>query len=60
MRALYDYAATQPDEFSFQAGDVIAITQTNPDGWWQGELLDELRRGIEGTTCPSNFLVLLD
>lgn len=62
MRALYDYTATMPEEFSFQANDVIAITQTDPDGWWQGELLDEARRrnGGGGNVLPSNFVDLLN
>ncbi|OAV92284.1 hypothetical protein PTTG_03944 [Puccinia triticina 1-1 BBBD Race 1] len=62
VRALYDYAATMPEEFSFQANDVIAITQTDPDGWWQGELVDEFKRnlnarnGHRGNVLPSNFV----
>ncbi|KAI7941823.1 hypothetical protein MJO29_013897 [Puccinia striiformis f. sp. tritici] len=66
VRALYDYTATMPEEFSFQANDIIAITQTDPDGWWQGELLDEFRRaqnkrdGNGGNVLPSNFVDLLN
>jgi hypothetical protein len=53
VQALYDYAATIDEEFSFQAGDIIAVFQTDPDGWWQGELLDEDRKQIGGNTFPS-------
>ncbi|WFD36295.1 formin-binding protein [Malassezia cuniculi] len=59
VKALYDYAATMPEEFSFTAGDIIAVTHTEPDGWWQGELLDENRRVPGANTFPSNFVVLL-
>ncbi|WFD41870.1 formin-binding protein [Malassezia psittaci] len=59
VKALYDYAATMPEEFSFTAGDIIAVTHTEPDGWWQGELLDEARRVPGANTFPSNFVVLL-
>ena len=59
VKALYDYAASMPEEFSFTAGDIIAVTHTEPDGWWQGELLDEARRVPGANTFPSNFVVLL-
>jgi len=59
VKALYDYTATLPEEFSFTAGDIIAVTHTEPDGWWQGELLDEARRVPGAYTFPSNFVVLL-
>ncbi|KNZ58240.1 hypothetical protein VP01_196g9 [Puccinia sorghi] len=66
VRALYDYTATMAEEFSFQANDIIAITHTDPDGWWQGELMDEGRRlrnranGHPGNVLPSNFVDLLN
>ena len=59
VKALYDYQASLPEEFSFTAGDIIAVTHTEPDGWWQGELLDETRRMPGANTFPSNFVVLL-
>lgn len=59
VKALYDYQASLPEEFSFTAGDIIAVTHTEPDGWWQGELLDEARRVPGANTFPSNFVVLL-
>jgi hypothetical protein len=58
VKALYDYQATIPQEFDFQAGDIIAVTDTPDDGWWSGELLDEARR-VEGRNVfPSNFVCL--
>lgn len=43
VKALYDYTATIPEEFDFQAGD-IAVAATPEDVWWSGELLDEVQR----------------
>ncbi|KDR75592.1 hypothetical protein GALMADRAFT_68235 [Galerina marginata CBS 339.88] len=58
VKALYDYAATIDEEFDFQSGDVIAVTEAPDDGWWSGELLDEARR-VEGRNVfPSNFVCL--
>ncbi|GAA5833052.1 hypothetical protein JCM11251_006496 [Rhodosporidiobolus azoricus] len=56
VNALYDYAAASPEEFSFSTADVIAVTATDPDGWWQG-----FRVGSnEGSKVfPSNFTELL-
>ncbi|GAA5888073.1 hypothetical protein JCM16303_001493 [Sporobolomyces ruberrimus] len=36
VNALFDYRAASNEEFSFSQGDVIAVTATDPDGWWQG------------------------
>lgn len=58
VQALYDYTATIPEEFSFQAGDVIAVTSTPEDGWWSGELMDEARRVPGKHIFPSNFVKL--
>ena len=33
VRALYDYTATIPEEFDFQANDIIAVTATHEGGW---------------------------
>ncbi|KAL9932600.1 hypothetical protein V8E36_008717 [Tilletia maclaganii] len=59
VKALYDYSATQASEFSFTAGDIIAVTHTAADGWWSGEILDEARRRPGANTFPSNFVSLL-
>ncbi|KAJ8077419.1 formin-binding protein [Marasmius tenuissimus] len=58
VEALYDYTATIDEEFSFQAGDIIAVTATPDDGWWSGELLDENRRMEGRHVFPSNFVRL--
>lgn len=58
VQALYDYTATIPEEFGFQAGDVIAVTATPEDGWWSGELMDEARRVPGKHIFPSNFVKL--
>ncbi|KAG8926430.1 hypothetical protein FRC00_002916 [Tulasnella sp. 408] len=58
VKALYDYKATTPEEFDFQAGDIIAVTATPDDGWWSGMLLDETRRIPGRTVFPSNFMIL--
>ncbi|BGP17866.1 formin-binding protein [Rhodosporidiobolus nylandii] len=56
VNALFDYAAASAEEFSFSQGDVISVTGTDPDGWWQG-----LRVGDTGPSklFPSNFTELL-
>lgn len=58
VKALYDYGATIDEEFDFQAGDIIAVTDTPEDGWWSGELLDEIRRQAGRHVFPSNFVCL--
>ncbi|EDQ99507.1 uncharacterized protein LACBIDRAFT_316391 [Laccaria bicolor S238N-H82] len=58
VKALYEYAATIEEEFDFQAGDIIAVTSTPEDGWWNGELLDEARRQPGRNVFPSNFVCL--
>lgn len=60
VKALYDYQQQMDEEFSFTAGDIIAVWETNPDGWWQGELLDDARRRGGANTFPSNFVSLLN
>ncbi|KAH0828972.1 hypothetical protein J3R83DRAFT_2404 [Lanmaoa asiatica] len=55
---LYDYSATIDEEFDFQAGDIIAVTDTPEDGWWSGELLDDTRRQAGRHVFPSNFVCL--
>ncbi|KAK7436543.1 formin-binding protein [Stygiomarasmius scandens] len=58
VEAMYDYTATIDEEFSFQAGDIIAVTDIPDDGWWSGELLDEARREPGRHVFPSNFVRL--
>ncbi|KAH8102219.1 hypothetical protein BXZ70DRAFT_930962 [Cristinia sonorae] len=58
VKAMYDYQATIEEEFDFQSGDIIAVTDTPEDGWWSGELLDEARRQPGRHVFPSNFVTL--
>lgn len=38
MRAIYDYEATNSEEISFSAGDIIEIIDSSSeDGWWTGK-----------------------
>jgi len=36
--AKYDYQATDTNELSFKANDLIAILQKDPSGWWRGQI----------------------
>ncbi|KAF0542825.1 hypothetical protein F8M41_004296 [Gigaspora margarita] len=58
VKALYDYKTTSAEEIPFLTNDVIAVLGTNPDGWWEGELLDDTRkkRGL----FPSNYIQILE
>jgi hypothetical protein len=56
VKALYDYRAGIDEEFDFQANDIIAVTSTPDDGWWNGILLDESRRVTGRNVFPSNFV----
>ncbi|BFZ58757.1 formin-binding protein [Savitreella phatthalungensis] len=53
-RALYDYAAAAPEEVSFNADDLLAITDIRQDGWWIGEHTRGPQRSRRGLV-PSNF-----
>ncbi|KAF8557883.1 hypothetical protein OG21DRAFT_1504869 [Imleria badia] len=59
VTALYDYSATIDEEFDFQAGDIIAVTDAPEDGWWSGELTDFARREAGRHVFPSNFVRVL-
>eukprot|EP00842_Homolaphlyctis_polyrhiza_P006385 jgi/Hompol1/6748/HPOL_001192-RA len=37
VRALYDFTATAAGELTFKAGDVIKVTQSKDQDWWDGE-----------------------
>ncbi|KNC97306.1 uncharacterized protein SPPG_07235 [Spizellomyces punctatus DAOM BR117] len=50
VKALYDYTASEPDEISFRAGDIIRVTQSADADWWQGEL-----NGRSGA-FPANYV----
>lgn len=44
--ALYDYEAVQPDELTFSEGARIEIVKKNPDGWYEGIIVEDGRRGL--------------
>ncbi|KNC85646.1 hypothetical protein SARC_02167 [Sphaeroforma arctica JP610] len=50
VRAHHFYERTQPDELSFQEGDVIEVVSEDHPDWWQGKL-----NGVVGW-LPSNFV----
>ena len=36
VRAIYDYAAAEEGEISFDPGDIITDVDPIDEGWWQG------------------------
>jgi len=51
---MFDYAAAQEGDLSFNEGDVINLIDTSdPSGWWVGEL-----NGNQGI-FPSNFVEMI-
>ena len=39
VRALWDYAANEPEELSFQPNQIIAVYAVDDSGWWAGQNL---------------------
>ncbi|KAK9728700.1 formin-binding protein [Basidiobolus ranarum] len=54
VRALYDYEAECDEELSLREGQIVRVTATRLDGWWEGEILDE-HQSIQRGLFPSNF-----
>lgn len=54
-RALYDFAAQQPSDLGFVAGDMITVTRhtDSTNDWWDGEL-----NGAHGS-FPANYVEFL-
>jgi len=52
-QGLYDYKATNDSEMSFNAGEILVITEQDESGWWFAEL-----NGNVGFV-PRNYLTLL-
>ena len=53
VRALFDFAASEPDELDFKKGDVIAVLESVYRDWWRGSLKG--RTGI----FPLNYVEIL-
>uniref|UniRef100_A0A8C7GGF0 Rho guanine nucleotide exchange factor 26 n=1 Tax=Oncorhynchus kisutch TaxID=8019 RepID=A0A8C7GGF0_ONCKI len=55
------YTAKQPDELSLQVADVVLVSQTVEDGWYEGERLRDGERGwflsecAEPITCQATI-----
>ncbi|KAM3616218.1 uncharacterized protein V6R79_014510 [Siganus canaliculatus] len=55
------YTAKQPDELSLQVADVVLVSQTAEDGWYEGERLRDGERGwflaecAEPITCQATI-----
>ncbi|ORY81388.1 hypothetical protein BCR37DRAFT_380273 [Protomyces lactucae-debilis] len=50
VRALYDFAASEPGELTFHRGDVITVIESAYKDWWRGSL-----RGTVGI-FPTNYV----
>src|SRR5690606_31307639 len=48
----YDYAAQNTDELTIKKGDRIRNVTRKEDGWYEGELVSNGRRGV----FPDNFV----
>ncbi|KAK4049915.1 formin-binding protein [Microbotryomycetes sp. JL221] len=57
VSAMFDYQAASQEEFSFSQGDVIAVVETDADGWWQGRKVGD---NAPIKLFPSNFTELLN
>lgn len=53
-RATHDFNAENPDELSFQSGEILRVLSQESDEWWTGERCDGTR-GI----FPANYLEVL-
>ncbi|CAG8439340.1 6554_t:CDS:10 [Diversispora eburnea] len=53
-RALYDYSAGEPNEISFEEGQIITDIDFISDGWWQGT-----EEGGTKGLFPANYVELL-
>uniref|UniRef100_H3CQH6 Rho guanine nucleotide exchange factor 26 n=1 Tax=Tetraodon nigroviridis TaxID=99883 RepID=H3CQH6_TETNG len=61
VEVIRTYTAKQPDELSLQVADVVLVSQTVEDGWYEGERLRDGERGWflaecgEPITCPATI-----
>lgn len=54
-RAMYEYHAAIPEEVSFRKGDILLVTRTQEDGWWEVEVFAPLSNRPQVGLAPSNF-----
>lgn len=50
VRAQYNYAAQQPDEISFDEGDILYIIDKSAGPWWKAKV------GNKTGLIPSNYV----
>nr|XP_020491863.1 rho guanine nucleotide exchange factor 26 [Labrus bergylta] len=61
VEVIRTYTAKQPDELSLQIADVVLVSQTVEDGWYEGERLRDGERGwflaecAEAITCQATI-----
>ncbi|XP_053176498.1 rho guanine nucleotide exchange factor 26-like [Scomber japonicus] len=61
VEVIRTYTAKQPDELSLQMADVVLVSQTVEDGWYEGERLRDGERGwflaecAEPITCQATI-----
>uniref|UniRef100_A0A3Q1FPD6 Rho guanine nucleotide exchange factor 26 n=1 Tax=Acanthochromis polyacanthus TaxID=80966 RepID=A0A3Q1FPD6_9TELE len=61
VEVIRTYTAKQPDELSLQVADVVLVSQTVEDGWYEGERLRDGERGwflsecAEPITCQATI-----
>ncbi|KAM6931586.1 rho guanine nucleotide exchange factor 26-like [Lycodopsis pacificus] len=61
VEVIRTYTAKQPDELSLQVADVVLVSQTVDDGWYEGERLRDGERGwflaecAEPITCQATI-----
>lgn len=54
--AAYQYTANSHSELGFEAGDWIALTEKDDDGWWRGFSIAALEAGEPSRYFPSSFI----
>jgi len=52
VKAIYAYQASEADELSFSAGDIIYVITKDDSGWWTGVKQGEQKKGL----FPSNYV----
>uniref|UniRef100_A0A8C4E363 Rho guanine nucleotide exchange factor 26 n=1 Tax=Dicentrarchus labrax TaxID=13489 RepID=A0A8C4E363_DICLA len=55
VEVIRTYTAKQPDELSLQVADVVLVSQTVEDGWYEGERLRDGERGWFQAECAQQI-----